>query len=164
MERLTAKHYGEGRSYFMKCSKGCGANFIAGICEMDCKELDEIVDRLGQIEDILGDDYDLARLEVMMNQCMSMREEVSERFKITGGVSLDRLRELIMADSAGKIAILKYAPGQLVYRAYVKPDRSSAQIVIEKCKSVDDSLVLERTKDVYESMEEAVTALDKVMK
>ena len=69
-----------------------------------------------------------------------------------------------MADSAGKIAILKYAPGQLVYRAYVKPDRSSAQIVIEKCKSVDDSLVLEKSKDVYESLEEAVAALDKVMK
>lgn len=62
--------------------------------------------RLKQIEDILGDDYDLERLEVMMTQCMSMREEVSERFRITGSIPVERLRELVEADRNGRCVIL----------------------------------------------------------
>lgn len=58
------------------------------------------VDRLAEIENILcGDEhekeYDLDRLRVMMNQCMSMREEVKERFRITANIPIDRLKELV---------------------------------------------------------------------
>lgn len=58
------------------------------------------VDRLAEIEDIICDDeyekeYDLDRLRVMMNQCMSMREEVKERFRITANIPIDRLKELV---------------------------------------------------------------------
>lgn len=67
---------------------------------------EKIVRRLSDIEDILGDDYDLERLEVMMTQCMSMREEVSERFRITGSIPVDRLRELVEADKAGRCVVI----------------------------------------------------------
>lgn len=71
-----------------------------------CDLFPEIIDRLASIEDILGDTYDLDRLEVMMTQCMSMREEVSERFRITGSIPVERLRELVEADKAGRCVVI----------------------------------------------------------
>lgn len=129
MERLTAKHFKEGDGYYLRCSESCQASCCEG-CDIDGQD----VDRLGEIEDILGADYDL-----------------------------DRLQKLITADRAGKIAILKYAPGQFVYRAMIKPDKKSAQIVIEKCKDEFDSLMLARTADVFESLEMAARTLCEIM-
>lgn len=63
-------------------------------------------ERLKAIEDILGDEYDLDRLSVMVNQCMTMREEVAQRFALTAKMPLDRLRELVEADRSGKCVIL----------------------------------------------------------
>lgn len=93
MERLTkAKLKGEG--HYMRCSETCPYD-CSEIC--DCDELDRIVDRLGAIEDILGDDYDLDQLSVLVNQRMTMREDVAARMKLVGGIPLDRLRELVEA-------------------------------------------------------------------
>ena len=49
----------------MNCSKTCIFEFD---CQetCDCEELDQLIDRLGQIEDILGDDYDLDRLRELV--------------------------------------------------------------------------------------------------
>lgn len=58
--------------------------------------------RLNTIEDILGDDYDLDQLSVLVNQRMTMREDVAARMKLVGGIPLDRLRELIRADRDGR--------------------------------------------------------------
>lgn len=58
----------------------------------------EMRGRLKMLEDILGADYDPDRLEVMVNQCMTLRDEVAERFIITAKIPLDRLRELVEAD------------------------------------------------------------------
>lgn len=73
-------------------------------------EFDEILKsialRLSEIENILGDDYDLDRLAVMMTQCMSMRDEVAERFRITAKIPLDRLKELAEADRDGRCVVL----------------------------------------------------------
>lgn len=99
MERLTEKHYKSEDGYYIRCSERCDKD----ICDCECENFSNIVDRLGQIEDILGDTYDLDRLEVMMTQCMSMREEVYERFRITGSIPVDRLRELVEADKAGRV-------------------------------------------------------------
>lgn len=71
MERLTERHYKASDGYYMKCSGTCSE----GCCE-GCHKGEEFVDRLGQIEDILGDDYDL-----------------------------DRLRELVETDKRGRILI-----------------------------------------------------------
>lgn len=61
----------------------------------------EMRERLKMIEDILDDDYDLDRLEVMVNQCMTLRDEVAERFSITAKIPIDRLRKLVEADLDG---------------------------------------------------------------
>lgn len=65
----------------------------------------QCVDRLAAIEDILGDDYDLDRLKVIVNQCMTMREEASQRFSLTANIPIDRLKELVEADRDGRCHI-----------------------------------------------------------
>ena len=63
MERLTEKYYKTNGGYYMKCSEHCENDTLQ--CD-ECDELDEMVDRLGAIEDILGDDYDLERLNELV--------------------------------------------------------------------------------------------------
>lgn len=69
------------------------------------EDIKGILSRLADIEDILGDDYDLDRLDVMVNQCMTMREEVAERFSTTCNIPVARLRELVEADREGRVRI-----------------------------------------------------------
>lgn len=71
MERLT-KHYKDSDGYYKKCSEACYEKY----CER-CALNGEPIDRLGLIEDILGDTYDL-----------------------------DRLRELVEADKQGRALIV----------------------------------------------------------
>lgn len=59
MKRLTEKHVKKNGGYFMKCSEYCEREET--MC-LECERSDEIVDRLGEIEDILGDEYDLGKL------------------------------------------------------------------------------------------------------
>ena len=75
----------------------------------------DAVRRLQEIENILGDDYDLDRLKVMVNQCMTMREEVSDRFRITKYIPVDRLRELVEADRDGRCYITTIKIGEKVF-------------------------------------------------
>lgn len=63
MERLTEHHFKKAGDFYMKCSEHCYKEDFS--CE-DCMEFDKIVDRLGAIEDILGDDYDLGRLKELV--------------------------------------------------------------------------------------------------
>lgn len=63
MERLTEKHVKKNGGYYMKCSEYCEREET--MC-LECERSDEIVDRLGSIEDILGDDYDLDRLRELV--------------------------------------------------------------------------------------------------
>lgn len=85
MERLTDK----------TITKACNDTWdlcgLGAVCKRDCHnptpcKIPSVVYRLAQIEDILGDTYDL-----------------------------DRLRELIAADRAGKVMILPVKPGEYVY-------------------------------------------------
>ena len=62
VERLTDKHFNKSLGYYMKCS-GCCERSIA--CN-ECEEFEALVDRLGAIEEILGDDYDLDELSKAM--------------------------------------------------------------------------------------------------
>lgn len=71
--------------------------------------------RLNAIENILGDDYDLDRLSVLVNQRMTMREDVAARMKLVGGISLDRLRELVKADRDGRCKIFHRKIGETIY-------------------------------------------------
>ncbi len=80
MERLTELHFKKTDGFYMKCSEHCCKEDFS--CE-DCKEFEKLVDRLGTIENILGDDYDI-----------------------------DRLRELAQADKEGRIRILSAGKGK----------------------------------------------------
>lgn len=81
--------------------------------EIPVPSMRELYYRLSQIEDILGDEYDLDRLSVLCNQRMTMREEVSQRFSLTAKIPLDRLRELAEADREGRCVVLpRLEPGQ----------------------------------------------------
>lgn len=70
------------------------------------KFMGDDVDTIAAIEDILGDDYNLDRLKVIVNQRMTMREEVAERFRITKDVPVERLKELVEADRDGRCVVL----------------------------------------------------------
>lgn len=75
-------------------------------CEKGTCDLKRTWERLKEIENILGKNYDLDRLKVLVNQSMTMREEVSERFSITKDVPVDRLRELTEAERTGRCVVL----------------------------------------------------------
>lgn len=61
MERLTDKHYKASDGYYMKCSGTCHKQ----TCE-HCEKIDALVDRLGEIENILGNEYDLEKLSELL--------------------------------------------------------------------------------------------------
>ena len=63
-------------------------------CRGEHGQLADWLEELKSIREILGD-CDLDRLAVMMNQCMSMRDEVAERFRLTAKIPLDRLKDLV---------------------------------------------------------------------
>lgn len=121
---------------------GCDASEQAVMWEGQCMECDcavalmnmlavqaaELHARLSKIEDILGDDYDLDRLAAIMNQRMSMREDVAERWKLTSDIPIDRLRELAQADRDGRCVVLPCKAGDTVYSAFPLCEVSSHQI------------------------------------
>ena len=111
MERLTDKHFNKSLGYYMKCS-GCCERSIA--CN-ECEEFEALVDRIGAIEEILGDDYDLDYLRNLANQRMTMREDVAERMKLVGGIPIERLRELVEADRDGRCVVLPCKVGDPVF-------------------------------------------------
>lgn len=107
MKRLTKEicgrpHGAEGKSEEKLTGSYCRGEF----------EATAIVERLFAIEEILGDDYDLERLRVIVNQRMSMREKVQERFSITKNIPVDRLREIVRAEKDGRIIIKSSGRGK----------------------------------------------------
>ena len=105
MKRLT-KRFEDGQAVMdcANCPESWNTN-PGGKCNaLYCRN--RLKECLVTIEDILGEEYDLDRLSIMVNQCMTMREEVSQRFALTAKIPLDRLRELVEADRAGKCVIL----------------------------------------------------------
>lgn len=100
MERLTK----EGKFCdVIECELTPGGSF----CERGTCTERRLWERLSSIEDILGDDYDLDRLRVIINQRMSMRDEVEKWFEITKDIPLDRLRELVEAGRGGRCGDIK---------------------------------------------------------
>lgn len=84
MERLTERNK-SNCAMAACCGKACEYNYC---CEVggfsECKGMDDIIDRLADLEDILGDTYDL-----------------------------DRLRELVEADKTGRCAIFPCRPSDV---------------------------------------------------
>ena len=83
MERMTAKCL-KGSGYYMACSKMCPYDCME---DCDCEEFDNFVDRLGAIEDILGDEYDLDRLRELVEADKTLKEfaeDVARQFGYHG--------------------------------------------------------------------------------
>ena len=102
MERLTGREE-NGHAYIIGCPDFEIQKTVGMIIQ-------RVVDKCADIEDILGDDYDLDRLSVLVNQRMTMREDVAARMKLVGGIPLDRLRELVEAWKDGPCALCMYRP------------------------------------------------------
>jgi hypothetical protein len=66
VERLTERNKNR-LAMAACCGKACEYNYV---CEVggfgECRGMDDIIDRLADIEDILGDDYDLDRLRELV--------------------------------------------------------------------------------------------------
>ena len=103
MKRLTM-YYGDCEEAYLSCERCEKAGVLECWTQEGCTQT--VVNRLAEIEDILGDDYDLERLRVIVNQRISLRDEVAERFKLTSKIPIDRLRELIQADRDGRCVVL----------------------------------------------------------
>lgn len=112
MERLTDAR--RSRCIFCEAAADEECAFAAGEFSVPCPDYKRY-QRLAAIEDILGDDYDLDRLKVIVNQRMTMREEVAERFRITKDVPVERISELVEADRDGRCVVLPCKVGEKVY-------------------------------------------------
>lgn len=112
MKRLTM-YYGDCEEAYLSCERCEKAGVLECWTQEDCTQT--VVNRLAEIEDIIGDDYDLDRLRVIVNQRISLRDEVAERFKLTSKIPIDRLRELIQADRDGRCVVLPCKVGDTVY-------------------------------------------------
>lgn len=93
----------------------------------------EMRGRLKDIEDILGDEYDL-----------------------------DRLRELEQADKEGRYVVLKFAPGSKVYRVWFNPRDGKFFITEHIMQSKEMCLEAELWSDAYKTREEAEKALEEM--
>ena len=90
MERLTERHYKKSTGYYMKCSEYCERE------ESECFECEMaagIVNRLGYIEDILGDEYDLERLRELVEADRKGRCSISPKLVCMDEVTTPTLEQ-----------------------------------------------------------------------
>ena len=85
------------------------------ICEEEACSQRKTWERLKAIEDILGDGYNLDRLQVIMDQRMSLRDEVAERFKLTANIPVYKLKILIDAINDGRCEVFDLKIGQKAF-------------------------------------------------
>lgn len=114
--------------YGVECSEGVIAYLYLAVLQAI-----EMRGRLKDIEDILGDEYDL-----------------------------DRLRELEQADKEGRYVVLKFAPGSKVYRVWFNPRDGKFFITEHIMQSKEMCLEAELWNDAYKTREEAEKALEEM--
>lgn len=100
MNRLTEKHVKKSDGHYMKCSEHCQNETLQ--CG-ECDELDRFVDRLGAIEDILGDEYDLDLVQKLIQAYREGRYIIMKEPEQAG---VSRLRELAKADREGRCVVM----------------------------------------------------------
>lgn len=129
MERLTDK------SLTKACNDPWDYCGLDHVCKRDCHKpepcrIPKMVHRLAEIEDVLGDTYDLGRL-----------------------------RELVQADREGRCVVFKFGIGSTVYRAWIRPDGSCPYISADIVSTVKDMLNAEEWDNAYHTYQEAEKAL-----
>jgi hypothetical protein len=124
---------------------------VDSMSEVQKSTVDKSIKLLSDALDILGDDYDLGRLRELMNQRMTMREDVAERMKLVGSIPMDTLRETIEALRDGRCVV--YKAGYPIASQYYKDEdglciREVSGVVEEEeyYKSVFDDLSPEAQK------------------
>lgn len=125
MNRLTDKRF--KREGFISLPR----NQYKSIVMNEKPNVKQIYDRLLEIEDILGDEYDI-----------------------------DRLRELVKADRERRCVVFRFGIGSIVYRTWVKPDGSCpfvSKCVMETVKDLEES---ETWSNAYETEQAAEKALN----
>lgn len=134
MERLTKHHFKKQDGFYMTCSEHCSKEDFS--CE-DCGELDKLVDRLGTIEDILGDEYDL-----------------------------DHLRELLEADRDGRCVVLPAKMGDDVWLIVTKRPIAMPEFSFVKHSRLTwtniERVATDFGKTVFRTPEEAQAALERM--
>lgn len=130
MERLTEQHAKKQDGYYMRCSEMCNKQN----CD-SCHNLDNVVGRLGKIEDILGDDYDL-----------------------------EKLRELLEAKRDGRCVVFKFGMGSTIYRTWVRPDGICPFVSAQLIDTVEGLVNAERWSNAYATREAAEQALRGISK
>lgn len=129
MERMTDK------SLTKACNDPWDYCGLDHVCKRDCHKpepcrIPKMVHRLAEIEDVLGDTYDLGRL-----------------------------RELVQADREGRCVVFKFGIGSTVYRAWIRPDGSCPYISADIVRTVKDMLNAEEWDNAYHTYQEAEKAL-----
>lgn len=138
VKRLTEKHVKKSDGHYMKCSEHCQNETLQ--CG-ECDELDRFVDRLGSIEDILGDDYDLDRLRELVETAKNIphvcRFCVGCEMEPKDGHGCDeydsfvlstrRLRDLVDAEGNGRCIVFprKLFVGQKIW--VIEPESRTGQ-------------------------------------
>lgn len=128
--------------------------------------------RLSEIEDILGDDYDLNRLKVLVNQQMTMREEVSQRFSLTAKIPIDRLKELVEAERDNRCVVLPCNPGDVVWLITERGSRCVERWIVHRAYKRDvggwyfdlkNMMLSQKRPNEFEMCKKAVSSFGKTV-
>lgn len=146
--------------YVTKCAKEYGCNVTQesvmdgdNCAECDCPiavlnilgiQAAENNARLKMIEKILGNDYDLNRLEQLLEACKGLEPNEIDESKFLIATQKDtgkmtRLRELAEADREGRCAVLLCKPGDKIW--VIERDRN------KEAESIAEYIFLSQVKD-----------------
>lgn len=90
--------------------------------------------------------------------------QLATLYDIIGDYDLDRLRELIEADKAGRVYKFRFGIGSTVYRVWVRPDGTHPFISEDKIECLRDMMRAELWAEPYSTREEAEAALENLNK
>lgn len=108
MERLTERNK---NSFAMAacCGKDCEYNYV---CEVggfgECRGMDDIIARLADIEDILGDDYDLDRLRELVEAHRDRRCVIYQKGFPVASTYYKQIDGLCVREASGVVSEEEY--------------------------------------------------------
>lgn len=164
MERLTIKRlrkYPDESEYYTECED---EDCVIFSCPFDCPCEPErkLFYRLGEIEDILGNDYDLDRLKQLLDACKGLEPNEIEESKFLIASRKDpgklaRLRELVEADREGRCVVLhngfsETAGGEALRKAMYECSVRNNEVTRYTADAIAEKVVRE-SESAVEAME-----------
>lgn len=128
MKRETNKNYKTDK-YYLNCNPECKEK-----CEF-CKKLISAISRLAEIEDILGEEYDIDRIrEAILRQ--SEYKQFMEKWMYVAGlvgvarkIGIERTANLVDADKDGRCFISPVKIGQTVW--FIRDPKQHPESIVE---------------------------------